>query len=141
MSLALAKSEELIVLTTKVAVLVEKEIAILNDKRPAALAPGENDRATLLLLYSKASAEFKNAAVLAALPAPANLRLKTATERLHKALKEQKRLLARFRHVTEGLVRAIAEGVAAHERPSIYAKSGAMAGAPRASALTLNQAV
>lgn len=141
MSLALAKSEELIVLTTKIAVLIEKDIATLNDKRPAALVQDDNDRATLMLLYGKASAEFKNGVALASLAAPTKLKLKTATERLHKALKEQNRLLARFRHVTEGLVKAIAQGVAARETPSVYAKSGAITAAPRASAFTLNQAV
>jgi len=144
MSLTLAKAEELIVLTGKLAALTEQDIATLKAKRPAALTQGEDSRTSLLLLYGKAAAEFKSGAAIATLPAEVQQRLKSATERLHKALKEQSRLLTRFRHVTEGLVRAIAEGVTARRTPATYAKTGAFAKPPagsRGAALTLNQAV
>jgi hypothetical protein len=77
------------------------------------------------------------------LPPDTKLRLKAATERLHKALKEENRLLARFRHISEGLVKAVADNIAARGAPPAYAKSGAFVkpSASRASALTLNQAV
>ncbi len=143
MSLALAKADELIALTTKLAALIEQDIVTLKAKRPAVLAQSEGDRATLLLQYGKAAAEFKTVAALANLPVAAKQRLKTATERLHQAMKEQNRLLARFRHVSEGLIKAIAETIAAREAPATYAKSGAYAkpqGA-RPAAFALNQSV
>ena len=143
MSLTLAKADELVALTTKLAALIEGDIATLKAKRPALLAEGEADRATLLLQYGKAAAEFKTPATLAALPLATKQRLKAAAERLHKAIKEQNRLLARFRHVSEGLIKAIAETVAAREAPSLYAKSGAYAkpqGA-RPTAFAFNQSV
>ena len=144
MSLSLAKAEELIALTTKLALLVEQDVATLKDQRPAALARQEGDRSILMLQYGKATAEFKKNTATALLPAAVKLRLKTATERLHKALKDQTRLLARFRHLTEGLVKAIVDCVAARTAPAIYAKSGAIAKpqhAAHATALTLNHAV
>lgn len=144
MSLTLAKAEELIALTGKLAALTEQDIATLKAKRPSALTQGEDSRTSLLLLYGKAAAEFKGGTAVATLPAGVKQRLKSATERLHKALKEQNRLLTRFRHVTEGLVRAIAEGVTARQTPTTYAKTGAFAKPPagsRAAVLTLNQAV
>lgn len=143
MSLTLAKVEELIALTTKIAALIERDIETLKNNRPAELTQNENDRASLLAQYGKAAAEFKTPASLQSLPLTAKQRMKAATERLHKAMKEQNRLLTRFRHVTEGLIKAIAEGVAARETPAVYGKSGAYAkpqGA-RPSAFTLNQSI
>jgi len=143
MSAAVAKAEELVALTDKLAAQIEQDVQTLKRNRPSALAQQEHSRATLLLTFGKSAAEFKNAAAMAQLPAPTKLRLKSATERLHKALKDQNRLLARFRHVTEGLVKSIADTVAARSTPSAYAKSGAFAKptAGYASAMTLNQAV
>jgi hypothetical protein len=143
MSLTQAKAEELIALTTKLAALIEQDVATLKAKRPAAL-PQDESRAGLLALYGKAAAEFKTAASVASLPAAMKQRLKAATERLHKALKEETRLLARFRHVTEGLVKAIAERVTARQAAPTYAKAGTVVkppAAPRATALTLNKSV
>lgn len=139
-----AKAEDLITLTTKLAAFVERDVTVLKGNRPRALAQTEDDRAALTLLYGKAMTDFKNKAAVAALPAPAQNRLKESTERLHNALKEQTRLLARFRHVTEGMVKAIAEAVAARDASGVYGKAGYVVkppAAPRATALTLNQAV
>ena len=144
MSLLLAKAEELIGLTDKLAALTEQDVATLKAKRPAALTTADDGRTTLLLQYGRVSADFKNGTALTNLPALTQQRLKSATERLHKALKEQNRLLTRFRHVTEGVVKAIADAVTARQTPTTYAKSGAFVKAPaasRATALTLNQAV
>jgi hypothetical protein len=139
-----AKAEDLIALTERLAAFVEHDIVVLKGKRPAELTKTENERATLTLLYAKAMAEFKSKPLVAALPANAQKRLKLATERLHKALGEQARLLARFRHVTEGLVKAIAETVVARETVGVYGKLGHVVkapAAPRAAALTFNKAV
>ena len=143
MSLSLAKAEELISQTAKLAALTEQDIATLKAGRPAALALHDNNRAVQLLTFGKTAAEFKSSGALATLSPDTKLRLKAATERLHKALKEENRLLARFRHISEGLVKAVADNIAARGAPPAYAKSGAFVkpSASRASALTLNQAV
>jgi hypothetical protein len=139
-----AKIEELIALTTKLAILVEQDVATLKGNRPSALAQNEGDRAALLLIYGKAVTDARAPGAMGDVPASVKARLKAATERLQNALKEQGRLLTRFRHVTEGLVRAVAENVAAREAAPVYAKTGHMVkppAAPRVSAMTLNQAV
>lgn len=138
-----AKADELTALTTTLAALIEQDVITLKGKRPAALSQNEADRAQLMLLYGKAAAEFRNSAALSALPPATKLALKAANERLHSALKEHNRLLTRFRHVTEGLVKAIAETVAAREAPAVYARTGAFkAPAPtRMSSMTLNQSI
>jgi tRNA C32,U32 (ribose-2'-O)-methylase TrmJ len=143
MSLNLAKAEELISYTLKLAAMTEQDIATLKAGRPSALAMQNNDRTIQYLLFGKAAAEFKPSGALATLPAETKQRLKAATERLHIALKEENRLLARFRHISEGLIRAIADSVAKRGAPPAYAKSGSFVkpAASRASAMTLNQAV
>ncbi len=140
----LTKAEELIALTTRLAAMIEDDVATLVAKRPAALANNEADRSTTLLLYAKAAAEMKSSGAITQVPANTKQRIKQVTDRLHKALKEQNRLIVRFRHVTEGLIKAIADVVVARETPAVYAKSGAMmksAMANRGTAMTLNQAV
>ena len=135
------KADELIALTTKLAVLIEQDIATLKGNRPSALAQNEGDRAALLATYGKAVTAFK-AAPIAPVQSDLKQRLKNATERLHKGMKEQQRLLPRFRHVTEGLVKAVADAVTARETPTAYGKTGTYAApAGRAAAMTFNQAV
>lgn len=139
-----AKLEDLIALTAKLAAAIEHDVTVLKGKRPSELTKTADDRATLTLLYGKAMSEFKGKPALETLPTLSRARLKTATERLNTALKEQARLLSRFRHVTEGMIKAIAETVAARESVGTYGKAGYVVkppAAPRASALTLNQAV
>jgi hypothetical protein len=68
------------------------------------------------------------------------------TERLNAALKEQSQLIARRRHVTEGIVQAIAKEVSAKRQVvSPYAKPMGGRAAPTAShaatAITLNSVV
>ncbi|MEQ1752911.1 MAG: hypothetical protein ABL973_02120 [Micropepsaceae bacterium] len=144
MSTGHSKAEELIALTTRLAALIEDDVTTLKGKRPAMLAKNEADRATAMPLYGKATADFRSPTAISVLPPATQTRLKTATARLHAAIKEQTRLLIRFRHVTEGLVKAVADVVAARETPTAYAKSGAFArsnASQRATAMTLNQAV
>lgn len=144
MSASLSRVEELIALSTRLAALIEDDVATLRGKRPSHLIKTEADRSTATLLYGKAVAEFKSSGTAKTLSPLARQRLNTATTRLHAAIKEQSRLLTRFRHVTEGLIKAVADVVIARETPSTYAKNGAVsrAGASyRGTAMTFDQAV
>jgi hypothetical protein len=139
-----SRAEELISLTLRLAAIVEDDVRTLKAKRPAMLAASENERTTASLLYAKAATEFKSPASVTSLPAPVRTKLKAATARLRTATREQTTLLTAFRHVTEGLVKAVADVVARKSMPSAYAKSGNLAqpsAAFRPTALTLNQAV
>ena len=144
MSTTLTKAEALIALTTRLAALIEDDVTTLIAKRPAALANNETDRTTALLLYAKAAKELKSTGALSQMPANTKQRIQQVTDRLHKALREQNRLLVRFRHVTEGLIKAVADVVAARDTLAVYAKSGSMIRSNmsnRGTAMTLNQAV
>ncbi|MBI1210590.1 MAG: hypothetical protein GC190_03945 [Alphaproteobacteria bacterium] len=134
------QTAELIELTERLIKIVERELAILKGARPSALTADDDERATTLALYSKRCASFKRE-VLPTLDADAKKRLTTATDKLRAALKEESRLLARFRHVSEGLIKAIADEVATRQAPPTYAKAGSFAkpAAGSASAMTYNQ--
>jgi hypothetical protein len=142
MTNANAQVEELLQLTERLTALVDRELAILKGARPAALHSNDDERATSLALYAKRCAAFKRE-IAPSLGADAKKRLTAATDKLRAALKEEARLLARFRHVSEGLIKAIADEVAARQTPATYAKAGAFAkpAAGSASAMTFNQTI
>src|SRR5262249_7403166 len=125
----------------RLTMLVGRELAILKGARPAALNANDDERATLLALYTKLCAGFKRET--AALSADTRKRLTSATEALRAALKEESRWLARFRHVSEGLIKAVADEVAARQAPTTYAKAGSLtkAGTGTASAMTYSRTI
>lgn len=140
----MSKAEELIALSARLTAIIEDDIATLRNKRPSQLTRAEADRSMTMLQYSRAVSEYKSSGAAKLLPPALKLRLNNSTQKLMSATREQGRLLARFRHVTEGLIKAVADVVMARETPSVYAKSGAIAksgSAYRGAAMTLNQAV
>jgi hypothetical protein len=144
MSEHMAKAEELIALSARLTAIIDDDIATLKNKRPAQLARSDADRSMAMLQYSRAVAEFRSTGGAKSIPAPLKQRLNSATQKLMNATREQGRLLTRFRHVTEGLIKAVADVVIARETPSVYAKTGTIAktgSASRGAAMTLNQAV
>ncbi len=135
--------EELVQLTERLTALVARELAILKGGRPAALNANDDERALSLALYTKRCLALQRD--VASIP-PGNepkRRLMAATEKLRAALQEESRMLARFRHVTEGLVKAIADEVIARQAPANYAKAGSFAkpATNAASAMTFNQTI
>jgi hypothetical protein len=144
MTLQTDKAEELIALTNRLAELIEGDVVILRAKRPAELAGNDGNRAETMLLYARTAGELQSFGPLEQLPASVRTRVRTASGRLQKAVKEQNRLLIRFRHVTEGLIKAVADVVVAREAPSVYGKSGTYATSKldnRGAAMTINRAV
>jgi hypothetical protein len=133
---------ELIQLTERLTAIVERELAILKGARPSALNSNDDERAATLALYAKRCAAFKRE-VAPTLSSDARKRLTAVTEKLRAALKEESRLLARFRHVSEGLIKAIADEVAARQTPTTYAKAGTFAkpATGSASAMTYNRTI
>jgi hypothetical protein len=142
-SAANVQIEDLIQLSERLTALVTRELAILKGSRPAALNVNDDERALSLALYTKRCAAFKRDAGSNAIGGEAKNRLTAATEKLRLALKEESQLLARFRHVTEGLVKAIADEVTSRQAPTTYAKAGSLAkpATAAASAMTFNQTI
>jgi hypothetical protein len=130
-------------LTERLTALVTRDLAILKGNRPSALKVNDDERALSLAHYAKRCVELKRHIASTPLGNAAKQRLTAATEKLRTALKEESRMLARFRHVTEGLVKVIADEVASRQAPATYAKAGSFT-RPRAnaaSAITFNQTI
>ena len=138
-----AQVENLIQLTERLTALVTRELAILKGNRPSALNVNDDERALGLAHYAKRCAALKSALPSAPIGNEGKRRLTAATEKLYAALKEEARMLARFRHVTEGLVKAIADEVASRRKPPTYAKAGSFARPPASvvSAMTYNRTI
>ncbi len=136
-----ATIDDLLQMTDRLTAIVEREVTILKGARPAALNTNDDERTTLLAQYSKQVATTKRD--MATLSPDAKKRLTAATEKLRSALKEESRLIARFRYVNEGLIKAIADEVAARHTPTAYARAGAFAkpSAAVTSAMTYNQRI
>lgn len=135
---------ELAALTERLCAMVEDELAILNGARPAALSTNDDERARMMSSYARQSAAFKAKDAWRDVSVGAQQKLKAAVVRLHAGLKEQTRLLARFRHVSEGLIKAIAQEVASRQAPPVYGKPGAVTRAPAqgaSSAMTYNRTI
>ena len=144
MNTPIDRAEALIAMSNRIADTIEADIAVLRTRRPAQLARTEADRELVMLQYSRAVADFRNAGTAKLLPADVKNRLNAATRRVMSATREQNLLLTRFRHVTEGLIRSVANVVIARETPTVYSKSGAMARTSaygRGAAMTFSQAV
>ena len=138
------RAEHLLALATKLTSILEEDAAILRSRRPALLAGRQEHRDLLMMQYAKAVGEFRKVHVKGTLPPALRQKMTSATEKLMAATREHSRLLSRFRHVTEGMLKALATVVIAQDTPSVYARSGAIANISArqtASALTLNQAV
>lgn len=91
--------------------LIEKEIAALKARTPQALTQWEQEKSRLIAIFQREHGLLKKRAADMKTHPPSRQAVDAATKRLDAALKEQARLVNRLRHVTEGIVRAMAEEV------------------------------
>jgi hypothetical protein len=116
---------ELIAYSDQLAGILRRETAAMKAGEKDALKKWEADKARTMALYQRdLNALKKDPAWAKKLPPATRERLTAAGERLNAALKEQSQLIARRRHVTEGIVQAIAkdvsqkrQGVSPYARP------------------------
>jgi hypothetical protein len=139
---------EMYALGERLAAILEAETAALKSGDPQAFQRHQDEKTRIMALYQRECAALKkDRSWAAALPASVRDRLAQSGARLQKALKDQSAALARRRHVTEGIVQAIAADVAKKRQgASPYARPqpGRVAGprpAPSAAAITLNALV
>ena len=139
----------LIVLTDRLAALVEREIAALNERRPSALKEFENEKNALALTYRRQLAAIKaNPAVIKKADPKVRARLRDTTRRFQALVESGMRQVGARRVVAEGLVKAIGDEVARRNQPvSGYDKSATLRPATanwsvaKPPSLTLNQRV
>jgi hypothetical protein len=139
---------DLIALSDQIAIILKRETNSLLASDPRALQHWDEEKSRAMALYQRDLGMIRKDTDWAKKLSPsAKLRMTDAGARLQSALNEQSRLIARRRHVTEGLVQAIAKDVAT-KRQGVSPYGRPLAGSmtiPQntraATALTLNAVV
>jgi len=137
--------EQLIALTERLMGLIERETALLKNRRPREIVKFQDERAKLSTLYAQEMTLIANQHTLIEGARKELLdELKRLTRAFHKKLREHGRILTRVRSITEGMIRAVAEEVArmkipqAGYGPGINSKTTM---APPPATLTLNEVI
>lgn len=138
---------DLVAFSNQLTNILVRETAAMKAGAKDALKTFEADKTRTMALYQRElNAVRKDPDWAKRLPPDLRAKLEAAGAALQKALRDQSDLIARRRHVTEGIVQAIAKEVAAKRHGvSPYAKPNggrAPVPAPRAAtAITLNSVV
>jgi len=137
--------DELTVVTERLTRIVNAEIKLLNARRPRELEEFTDEKTALSASYARLSnALRRDRDVVKAASQDRRTRLKAATEAFRKALNDLEARLARARHLSEGLIRAIADDLnASQQKPVGYGVKAAPAtnGPSRPQAFALNRVV
>jgi hypothetical protein len=134
------RAEQLIILTERLTELVAIQAKAFEDHRPQDAAAHLEEASRLANLYRHESSRMHaDPSLIAGAPQGLRLRLVRATEAFDAVLARQARALAAAKHVTEGLVRAIADEVAAQRTQTVTYGPGAAAPVGSATAITLNK--
>jgi hypothetical protein len=131
--------EALIELTERLTRLLTDQARAFERHRPQDAAAKLPEISRLVGLYAAGAAKVRaDPAITAAAPAEIRQRLVSATEAFHATLERHDHALAASKTVTEGVVRAIAEAIAAKRASNVgYGPSATRRAA--ATAITLNQ--
>ena len=133
--------EQLIILTERLTELVALEAQAFEQQRPQEAMAHIEETSRLANIYRHESARVRaNPAMVAAAPVAQRTRLIRATEAFDSVLARQGRALDAARTVTEGLVKTIANEVAAQRTTGAgYGLKGAPSAAASATSITLNK--
>lgn len=135
--------DQLIILTERLTDLIAKEALAFESRRPQDAAAGAEETQRLANIYRHESARVRaEPGLVFGAPLAQRQKLMQATEAFDAVLARHGRAVQAARTVTEGLVRAIANEVAAQREQSAgYGASGALpaSAASAATAITLNR--
>lgn len=132
--------EQLIALTERLTGLVAEQAKAFEGRRPQDAARHVDEVGRLANAYRHESARIRgNPELIARTPQALRSRLVRATEAFDAVLARQNRAVAAAKHVTEGLVLAIAEEVAAQRQQGQTYGAAGTAPASSATAITLNR--
>jgi hypothetical protein len=135
------RAEQMIALTERLTELIAQEALAFEQRRPQDAALHLEETSRLANLYRHESARIRaNPGLVSSAPMALRTRLIRATEAFDSVLARQGRALEAAKTVTEGLVRAIANEVAAQRTSAIGYGPGATASAVNAAtSITLNK--
>ena len=133
--------DQLTILTERLTQLIAEQAACFEQRRPQDAAILLEEVSRLANLYRHESARVRaDPRMVESAPLEARTRLVRATEGFDAVLARQGRALEAARTVTEGLVRCIADEVAAQRtRGSSYGAGGLQSPGADATAITLNK--
>jgi hypothetical protein len=132
--------EQLTRLTERLTRLLTAEAEAFEARRPQQVAASSEETARLANTYRHESVRIKaDPSLISAAPAAARAKLIKATQSFEAVLARHGRALAAAKRITEGLVGAIAEEVAAARTARAPYRATARTGLADASAITLNQ--
>ena len=132
--------DQLIALTERLTGLVAEQAKCFENHRPQDAAVHVEEVGELANVYRHESARVRaNPALVAGASLAQRTRLVRATEAFDAVLARQNRAVAAAKFVTEGLVRAIAEEVAAQRQQGSTYGADATTNASAATAITLNK--
>ena len=133
--------EQLIGLTERLTELIAQDALAFEQRRPRDATQNIEETSKLANVYRHESARVRaNPAMVASAPLALRTRLIRATEAFDAVLARQGRALEAAKTVSEGLVRAIADEVAAQRNTGTGYGQGGVASAPApATSITLNK--
>jgi hypothetical protein len=133
--------EQLVILTERLTALIAEQAACFEQRRPQDAAAMMEEVSRLANLYRHESARVRaDTSMITGAPLEARTRLVRATEGFDAVLARQGRAIEAARLVTEGLVKCIADEVAAQRtQGSTYGASGVQSTGASATAITLNK--
>jgi hypothetical protein len=133
--------EQLIMLTERLTQLIALEASAFEQRRPHEAAKYVEETARLANIYRHESARVRaDPSLVSGAPLDQRTALKRATEAFDAVLARQSRAIEAARTVTEGLVRAIADEVAAQRSENTgYGARGVRAGGAPPTAIAFNQ--
>jgi len=133
--------EQMIILTERLTDLIAQQAAHFEARRTTDAAAMHEEVSRLANLYRHESMRVRaDPRLVSTSPSEARTRLVRATEAFDSVLARQGRAIEAARTVSEGLVKAIAEEVAAQRtQTSVYGASGVQGSAGAATAITLNK--
>lgn len=137
---------DLLGLTRRLAELIGRETDLMAARRTAEAGAVLEEKALAAAAYAREMKEIaRDPGLIARAPKPLLADLKRAAAALREVLKTQERRIAQLRRVSEGLIKAIADDVAARRAPAAgytaAATYAAPAGKPSAQAIAHNSLV
>ena len=136
------RADQLLTLTERLTALLTRETAAFERRRPHEAAPTLEETGRLANLYRHEAARVRaDPGLLSGASPEQRLRLVRATQAFDATCRRHERAVSAARTVTEGMVKAIADEVAASRAPAPAYGPGAtaVAAAAATSAITLNQ--
>jgi hypothetical protein len=139
----MSRIDTILDITRRLTSLLEREIGLIEARTPARLSELEEERSRLALIYGREmQAVASSATEFRTLPQDRLALLRDETKTFQSLLGRHQRLVSRMRHVTEGIVKTIADEASRQKSPRAgYAPTGRATPAGISAPLAINSKV